>query len=881
MYMFNKIRTRVSSPQSTKPTNSAIYRLELASSEETIISLSDFIEIVGNQGCGFLPCNHNPIPFSNNDNKSLWLTVNNSTAYSFRIIGLDFDDCGITPLEVVSKFKNYHITPFFLYQTLGDKAPKNANKEQIKRFRAIILLNKCLSSNLYTNIINDYLLKIFPESDASIKNTSTMLYGGKSIIYKDEGGVMDANYFLSLYHDFVNNNKAQRKYKVFQKELISTHLSLTTQIDHFLSNDIYNYIEGDKNVSKRIKWSEQEWTFAQSKWPLLNDFLKGTVKIYHPQLYLLYLAMMHIDGGIKRWLDAVAKNPLLDFVDKQRKIDWWIKAQKKQGVKFYEPPLYKIDDNLPPNFYYYLTDIGNKQKSSIPVRIKSFKERDIKDIRANLRDIFYEEMGRKGNILLKAPTGVGKTHTLLQYLKNIGDVSGMVIAVPTHSLKDEIATKVTELGIPFEATPIEPPLPTQLGEQVQKLRRLGFHLEASSLLKNVARGVEGVIKKYGVGSEIILSLQDYYESLAEIRQANGLVITTHEMMLQSDFPNHDTLIIDEDPTFRFLKIGEISAQALKVLKNLSSNISFNAYVDEIVSFKRNAKNGITELQLPPKIDTPESFYDLEIQNLGIFFDANKVFGVIEDGVIQKVCFSKIRTLSPNFLRVAILSATANETLLCSIIGQINIKDLGYVKLEGNLLQSCRRGLSKTSVLKGDHVSVLEDIKKVVGSTPIITHKIPKLESILETKLNFNNTEGLNKFEGENLLIVGTPYPPEYMIPLIASSLNIAYKSTVVDYMTIEFDGWVFPFRTFYDENLRDIHLKYIQGALMQAVGRARLSHNDKTVVVLSKMPLPQATMLNDSFEQIPSVIQKSLKVKKERIVPIGYKIYGAVSGSAF
>jgi hypothetical protein len=68
---------------------------------------------------------------------------------------------------------------------------------------------------------------------------------------------------------------------------------------------------------------------------------------------------------------------------------------------------------------------------------------------------------------------------------------------------------------------------------------------------------------------------------------------------------------------------------------------------------------------------------------------------------------------------------------------------------------------------------------------------------------------------------------------------------------------------------------------MQAVGRARLSHNNKTVVVLSKMPLPQATMLNDSFEQIPSVIQKSLKVKKERIVPIGYKIYGAVSGSAF
>ena len=69
-------------------------------------------------------------------------------------------------------------------------------------------------------------------------------------------------------------------------------------------------------------------------------------------------------------------------------------------------------------------------------------------------------------------------------------------------------------------------------------------------------------------------------------------------------------------------------------------------------------------------------------------------------------------------------------------------------------------------------------------------------------------------------------------------------------MTIEFDACVFRFRTFYESNVRDIHLKYIQGALMQAVGRARLSHNDKTVVVLSKMPLPQSIILNDSFEQI-------------------------------
>lgn len=853
--------TRLSKTFKSKPSNPGKLRFEMANRPEEIVFLADLIDLVGNKGVAFFPCRHKPtenlkIAYSSSPN----FTINSSTAFSFNFLALDFDDSEISPKLVIDKCLKFGIQPLFAYQTFND-VQKNNLLNTCKRFRVIFYLEEELPASMYPLLLKNFLFQMFPSSDKSIGSTASMLFGGKKVIYMDEkNGILNTQYFLSLYASYLNNYKGLKSYKKNQKEISKNlDLLLTEEKDLFLDSSIYYNIDGSKNKSVRLRWDKKDWAFAQSEWPLLNSFFKGEIKLFHSQLYLLYLAMMKIDGGVKCWLENVTRNPNINTDDKVRKIDWWIKTQKKLGRDFYEPPIHKIDNTIPSNFYYYLSDIGKKVRNSKVLQENlNIEERNLDEARTEL-NVILKKFIQKNNILVKAPTGVGKTHALIDYLSCLEKTNGIVLAVPTHQLKDEISSKLREKKILFEVTPKEPPLNSELSQEINKLRKSGFQNMASGILKNVARGEGSIVKKFNIPYDTIFALSEYYEAIKEVRESNKMVVTTHEMILQTEFAFHSELIIDEDPTFRMLKVGSMSIKNLRLLKNFGIDFSLKNYLEKIETIVQNSKENFVKLPLPPKFKIPNGYYDMDIRDVGLFFESDEVYGLVKDGAIEMISFFRKRDLPDTFKRVIILSASANPTLLKKSIPGLHIKELGHIKLKGRLVQVCNRGYSKKSSLQIEHINLFKRIKEGIGNIPVITHQISELQNIFQTNINFNNIEGLNCIKGRNILIVGTPYPPEYLIPLIASALDIKFKSIEMDWMTIHFDGWIFPFRTYFDEVLRDIHLKYIQGLLLQAVGRARLAQEEKTVILLSKMPLPQGELMECSLENLPAQIKGLLR----------------------
>lgn len=113
-------------------------------------------------------------------------------------------------------------------------------------------------------------------------------------------------------------------------------------------------------------------------------------------------------------------------------------------------------------------------------------------------------------------------------------------------------------------------------------------------------------------------------------------------------------------------------------------------------------------------------------------------------------------------------------------------------------------------------------------------------------LHFGNTEGSNTLEGEDILVVGTPYHTEFLYKLAAFSMGIDFnedeKMTSQD---IIYNGYAFKFTTFQNEDLRAVHFWMLESELEQAVGRARLLRNECTVHLFSNFPLSQSEMVED------------------------------------
>ena len=160
---------------------------------------------------------------------------------------------------------------------------------------------------------------------------------------------------------------------------------------------------------------------------------------------------------------------------------------------------------------------------------------------------------------------------------------------------------------------------------------------------------------------------------------------------------------------------------------------------------------------------------------------------------------------------------------------------------GELKQYFEKSMSRSCL--SNNKGMVEKLMKRFGMCSNKTITFMK-ESV--GPLHFGNTEGSNMLEGNDILVIGTPYHAEFLYKLAAFSMGIVFdEDEKMTAQTIEHNGYRFRFTTFKDEELRKIHLWMIESELEQAVGRARLLRNACTVHLFSNFPLCQSKMIAD------------------------------------
>jgi hypothetical protein len=860
-------------------------RLQIIQSEPKDYSVEEFAKLIGAERYGYNSCLHKGY-FDTSKNI---FTQNNETAYAYNYFSLDFDGKNAennfiipNPQQVLEILKDQVGDPNIVYLTKSN--PENFEElDNAQCFRILYILEDQLPIDTDEQVrfqqmkfrtdVYQYFFSLFPNQwitndfiDVKIKDPNRIFWGGHKLLFSNTTDFLKVDILKSHLDTY---NIIKYKDKGFNRNLNKNVKSPVNVLKDLQTVSANNNIEEDAEKRSLKRWEAEKWNDAQKLCPLLRDFLNVSTKIYHNELFVLYLFMKQISGGKKKWIDAVRHNHAIDNKEKIRKIHRWVEASESAGRIFNEPPLKTLNPSVDKNAPYYLSDLGNnnlnhklKKVADTEVSVTSMdKIRDRLDIEILN---FLREDDQK--VLLIAPTGSGKTHILLEKLIEAQDFRiGTIIAFPRHALIAEKANILKAANIPFRIIKKKPILENEkLNNDIKSYYDNGNGSEVQKIYNGIIQDDADIINKYQVSNKDKNLIIDYVKSKLDAINSSELILTTHDAAILNYFPNHNRLIFDEDPINAIVKTYELS---LNFLKNCAENNRIlKAYTDEI--FKEIGKldkntPSIVKIKPNPKVvNTRNLSAELNIKNIYNILNANKLYIVYEDGEPTKIVASKIREPKKSFKNIMIMSATPEKLRLNKVFGDcLHIVDLGEAKIKGKIFQFADKSFSKATLKYEDNSKIIVDISFYYGNTKIIGVESVHLKNIQSDYSNFYNNSGSNMYIGYDILIVGTPYTDDYIFPVWANTLGIQFETDEIKHQTLIIQNHEVNFRTYTDSTLREMHYSWMQSLLMQAVGRARLADNNRKVVILSKVlsTHPQTQFLYDiKSSELPEYIKNNI-----------------------
>ncbi len=119
----------------------------------------------------------------------------------------------------------------------------------------------------------------------------------------------------------------------------------------------------------------------------------------------------------------------------------------------------------------------------------------------------------------------------------------------------------------------------------------------------------------------------------------------------------------------------------------------------------------------------------------------------------------------------IVSATADEEIYGTFFGKDRVcfYECKQAQYKGQLLQYYKRSMSRSCIESNPNIVTGLHQKFCIDDEHVITFKKENIGS-----LHFGNTEGSNSLEGEDILVVGTPYHADFLYKHVAFSLGIDF-----------------------------------------------------------------------------------------------------------
>lgn len=520
---------------------------------------------------------------------------------------------------------------------------------------------------------------------------------------------------------------------------------------------------------------------------LYRDFVEGNEWYYYSQLLRIATNMINMENGKPEFLK------ILDFPENEHCTSYHERSWKPIlntiiGLG-YKP---MSCDKCPhvkdcPHYKNMICTVNSGYCGIRPLEIKKYCT--VEEAEESLKENFAPavESQNQGIKILKAQTGLGKTHTCLNYIKNSSDK--FLLVVPTHRLIREIMEKAQNMGIEFCTMPELKGFSKELTDEIQHIYDVGAGIVSLKNLRNMFNNMNKDDEDY-------IRLKDYFEQYDKAAEYDGNMLITHERFLNLN-PNSEILegrkvIIDED-------------------------IIRSVFATETV---RNEE------------ETP---YQLNGINSNIL-DLLNAKVLIKDGMNTLY----IKTKNFPCKNAVIMSATANadiyKWLFYMPITEYHCKEAEYM---GTVNLYTDSTYSRDAIINGDnHDELMKKIKEITGTSVVITFRA--IEDKFCTEYHFGGIEGLNCLEGKNISVVGLPDVDEKVYKLYGMLMDIDAEDKHMSYMKTQYNGYEFWMNTFKDYRLRTIQMWLVESLLEQAVGRARLLRFDCTVNVFARFPIDQS-----------------------------------------
>ena len=578
----------------------------------------------------------------------------------------------------------------------------------------------------------------------------------------------------------------------------------------------------------------------RSKCRLFREFENGTRRLHHEELFGLLTTMINIETG-----DTLFIQTLRNFSNLyENRADIWERHRQNVLAYGYQPTRCQ-------NFCPYRNQCEHSRnilltahpKRGTMERIVGYQpnlqslEHVQKDVYRAINHAFQED--DKDIHVIKAQTAAGKTTC---YIKLMEEHEGcrFLIAAPTNLLKHEIYEAAKRVGVNICMTPsldeIANKLPAKVWERIQMLYRTGQHNAVHSYIEEL------------LPAEDIPCLEKYMAKRKNLKQFKGCVVTTHRYLMSMEekrLIDFNSIIIDEDILFKSVisNQGEITVSDLEKVYSTTTSISLQEKIHSLLHLSKKQTcihvKSVTWDNEEYDPDFPATF------DAGAFCAAEKFYfrSVKNEEKLEEDTFAFLKPAQFPNVKFIMVSATADKAV-CRLFFQdreLHFYECANAAYIGDLLQYPQKSMSRIS-LDNNKGIILRLMKRFgIAESNVITFMKENIGY-----LHFGNTEGSNTLQGQNILVVGTPFHAIFLYKLVAFFMDITFdEEEEMTLQTVTHNGYLFQFNTFRNLDLRAIQFWMLESELEQAVGRARLLRNKCKVHLFSNFPLQQAKMVDD------------------------------------
>lgn len=529
---------------------------------------------------------------------------------------------------------------------------------------------------------------------------------------------------------------------------------------------------------------------------------------------------------------------------------------------------------------YYQKDSKVKVLGKEPTITLAEAERELSEVPSVLNEMTSDDI-----LLLKAVTGIGKTELL-----KVLSLENVIIGVPNHKLGEETFSRLSEINPNLlYVKPINTEhMPLELKFEIQRYYDLGIPGEVKNKVFEEIKTLNELGMKGNKFPQYYYDLIEYVEQLEQIPNADSLLFTHHRISYGNSNNKIDTIILDEDFLKSFIKYGSACKSDLlsdlnKLLiwakefqyereKLYNKELVLDDYLEffnAIYDFERCASlcNG-SWFENPLRIiaENPRfrSFIVQYIKsnkdnlNTDIFkLIKSEYVSVKQNQYIHMVNGEAIKELS-NY-KVIVMSATIDDDIHPGFIHKylpgknIIFKNIANTELMGNIYCDCsyswsRDGLRNTSLKSIDKLEKILNDDRYNNIISFMDNDLIDVEKYGKKKItHFGATEGIDKYKGENLCIIGTPHNNSALYE--AYGVLLTGKSPLSDtwkVKRVKKYGFEFDLNTYENEAdyvFTKIQLYFLYSELIQAVGRARALRFKADVYVHSALPLPNSILI--------------------------------------